>query len=46
MFSILKFVLLSSSYLVRRKDASWSLNRPSGANLLARKQHMYFLVPM
>ena len=28
--------------IVRRKDASWSLNWPSGANLLARKQHMYF----
>ena len=31
-----------SRRLVRRKDASWSLNWPSGANLLARKQHMYF----
>ena len=31
-----------SHRLVRRKDASWSLNWPSGANLLARKQHMYF----
>ena len=30
------------SRIVRRKDASWSLNWPSGANLLARKQHMYF----
>ena len=28
--------------LVRRKDASWSLNWPSGAYLLAHKQHMYF----
>ena len=33
--------------IVRRKDASWSLNWPSGANLLARKQHMYFfLLPL
>jgi len=31
-----------SRQLVRRKDASWSLNWPSGANLLAQKQHMYF----
>ena len=31
-----------SRRIVRRKDASWSLNWPSGANLLARKQHMYF----
>ena len=30
-----------SRLLVRRKDASWSLNWPSGASLLARKQHMY-----
>ena len=33
-----------SRRLVRRKDASWSLNWPSGANLLAQKQHMYFLL--
>ena len=31
-----------SRRIVRRKDASWSLNWPSGANLLARKQNMYF----
>ena len=32
---------------VRRKDASWSLNWPSGANLLAHKQHKYILcVPL
>jgi len=31
-----------SRRLVRRKDASWCLNWPSGAKLLARKQHMYF----
>jgi len=31
-----------SRRLVRKKNASWSLNWPSGANLLARKQHMYF----
>ena len=31
-----------SRRIVRRKDASWSLNWPSGANLLVRKQHMYF----
>ena len=31
-----------SRRLVRREGASWSLNWPSGANLLARKQHMYF----
>jgi len=31
-----------SRRLVRRKDASWSLNWPSGVNLLARKQDMYF----
>ena len=31
-----------SRRLVRRKDASWSVNWPSGANLLARKLHMYF----
>jgi len=31
-----------SRRIVRRKDASWSLNWPSGANLLAQKQHMYF----
>ena len=31
-----------SRRIVRRKDASWSLNWPSGENLLARKQHMYF----
>ena len=31
-----------SRRIVRRKDASWSLNWPSGANLQARKQHMYF----
>ena len=31
-----------SRRFVRRKDASWSPNLPSGANLLARKQHMYF----
>ena len=31
-----------SRRIVRRKDASWSLNWPSEANLLARKQHMYF----
>ena len=31
-----------SRRIVRRKDASWSLNWPSGANLLARKQLMYF----
>jgi len=36
-----------SRRLVRRKDSSWSLNRPSGANLLAHKQHRYFLyVPL
>jgi len=35
-----------SRRFVRRKDASWSLNWPSGANLLARKQHIYFLVPL
>jgi len=36
-----------SRRLVRRKDASWSLNWPSGANLLAHKQHKYFLcVPL
>jgi len=28
--------------IVRRKDASSSLNWPSGANLLARKQRVYF----
>jgi len=29
------------------QDASWSLNWPSGANLQARKQHMYFFfVPL
>jgi len=32
-----------SRRIVRRKDARWSLNWPSGANLLARKQHMYFI---
>ena len=31
-----------SRRIVRRKDANWSLNWPSGANLLARKQLMYF----
>jgi len=36
-----------SRRLVRRKDASWSLNWPSGANLLAHKQHKYILcVPL
>ena len=30
-----------SRRLVRRKDASWSLNWPYGANLLVQKQHMY-----
>jgi len=36
-----------SRRLVRRKDASWSLNWPSGANFPAQKQHMYFfLVPL
>ena len=33
-----------SRRIVRRKDASWSLNWPSGANLLVRKQHMYFFL--
>ena len=32
-----------SRRLVRRKEASWSLNWPFGANLLAQKQHMYFI---
>jgi len=31
-----------SRRIVRRKDSSWSLNWPSGENLLARKQQMYF----
>ena len=31
-----------SRRFVRRKDASWSLNWPSGANLLAHKQHKSF----
>jgi len=31
-----------SRRLVRRKVASWSLNLPSGANMLVQKQHMYF----
>ena len=31
-----------SHRLVRRKDARWSLTWPSGANLRAQKQHMYF----
>ena len=31
-----------SRRIIRRKDASWSLNWPSGVNLLARKQRMYF----
>ena len=35
-----------SRRLARRKDASWSLNWPSGANLLAHKPHMYFIVPL
>ena len=35
-----------SRRLVRRKDASWCLNWPSGANLLAQKQHMYLFVPL
>jgi len=36
-----------SRRLVRRKDASWSLNWPSGANLLAHKQHKRILyVPL
>jgi len=36
-----------SRRLVRRKDASWSLNWPSGANLLAYKPHKYILcVPL
>jgi len=36
-----------SRRLVRRKDASWSLNWPSGANLLAHKRHKYILcVPL
>ena len=30
-----------SRRLVRRKDANWSLNWPSGANLLVHKQHKY-----
>ena len=34
-----------SRRLVRsRKDASWSLNWPSGANLLAHKRHKYILL--
>ena len=33
-----------SRRIVRRKDASWSLNWPSGANMLAQKQHMYFFL--
>jgi len=32
-----------SRRLVRRKDASWSLNWPSGAYLLEHKQQKYFL---
>ena len=32
----------SGIWLIKIVDASWSLNWPSGANLLARKQHMYF----
>ena len=36
-----------SRRLVRMKDASWSLNWPSGANLLAHKRHKYILcVPL
>jgi len=36
-----------SRRLVRRKDASWSLNWPSGANLLVHKLHKYILcVPL
>ena len=36
-----------SAFTIRRKDASWSLNWPSGANLLAHKPHNYFLcVPL
>ena len=36
-----------SRRLVLRKDASWSLDWPSGANFQAQKQHMYFfLVPL
>ena len=31
-----------SCRFVRRNGASWSLNWPSGANLLAQRQHMYF----
>ena len=31
-----------SRRLVRRKDASWSLNWPSGATLLVHEQHKYF----
>jgi len=34
--------MTQSRRLVRRKDASWSLNWPSGSNLLAYKQHNYF----
>ena len=36
-----------SRRLVRRKDASWSLNWPSGTNLLAHEQYMCILfVPL
>ena len=35
-----------SRRLVLRKDASWGLNWPSGADMLAQKQHMYFFVPL
>jgi len=36
-----------SRRLVRREDASWSLNWPSAAHLLEHKQHKYFLcVPL